>query len=101
MGAEAQPYRRLALAVAAWMTFLRGHADDGTRYEISDPFADRLTALAASAHGEPQALMDALLAVREVFPAELAGHVEFRATLHRALELLRKHGAQGAIATLQ
>ncbi|KAA1013104.1 mannitol dehydrogenase family protein [Paraburkholderia panacisoli] len=96
-----QPYRRLALAVAAWMTFLRGHADDGTRYEISDPFAGRLTALAASAHGEPQALMDALLAVQEVFPAELAGHAEFRATLHHALELLRKHGARGAIAALQ
>jgi fructuronate reductase len=96
-----QPYRRLTLAVAAWMMFLRAQADDGTRYEISDPLADRLTALAAPAHGEPQALMDALLAVREVFSADLAGHGEFRATLYRALQLLKENGARGAIAALQ
>ncbi|MFT4068484.1 mannitol dehydrogenase family protein [Paraburkholderia sp.] len=96
-----KPYRRLALAVAAWMTFLRAHADDGTRYEISDPLADRLTALAASAQGEPRALMDALLGVREVFDAGLAGHDAFRATLYDALRLLREKGARGAIAALQ
>jgi fructuronate reductase len=70
-------------------------------FQFSDPLADRLTALAASAHGEPQALADALLAVREVFPVDLAGHVEFRAELHRALQLLREHGARGAIAALK
>ena len=99
--AAGQPYQRLALAVAAWMTFLRGHADDGTCYDIGDPLADRLKALAASAQGEPQALMDALLGVREVFAAELAGHVEFRATLYQALQLLRENGARGAIAASQ
>jgi fructuronate reductase len=45
--------------------------------------------------------MDALLAVREVFSADLAGHGEFRATLYRALRLLKENGARGAIAALQ
>lgn len=96
-----QSFTRLALAVAAWMMFLRGHADDGTRYEISDPLASRLHALAVSAHDEPQALMDALLSVREVFPANLADLPEFRKALWQALQLLHKNGARGAIAASQ
>jgi fructuronate reductase len=96
-----QPFARLALALAAWMMFLRGHADDGTRYEISDPLASKLKALTASAHGEPQALMDALLSVREVFPADLAALPAFRKALHRALLLLHENGARGAIAASQ
>ncbi|MFM0236576.1 mannitol dehydrogenase family protein [Paraburkholderia phytofirmans] len=96
-----QSFTRLALAVAAWMMFLRGHADDGTRYEISDPLASRLHALAVSAHDDPQALMDALLSVREVFPANLAALPEFREALLRALRLLSEEGARGAIAALQ
>ena len=96
-----QPYRRLALAVAAWMTFLRGHADDGTRYDINDPLAQRLTTLATAANGEPQALMEALLGVREIFDAKHATHAGFRAALLDALRLLREKGARGAIDALQ
>lgn len=96
-----QPFKRLALAVAAWMMFLRGHADDGTRYNISDPLADMLQARAASAQGEPHALMEALLTIREVFPASLAEHAGFRAALLHALRLLRDNGARAAIAATQ
>jgi fructuronate reductase len=92
-----QPFARLALAIAAWMMFLRGHADDGTRFEINDPLAGRLQALAASAHGEPDALLTALLPVREIFPAELAASPLFRNALREALQALTK-GARGAIA---
>lgn len=96
-----QPFTRLALAIAAWMMFLRGHADDGTRYEISDPLGDRLKALAASARGEPQALLAALLSVREVFPEKLAALPLFTKTLHEALQLLHENGARGAISASQ
>jgi fructuronate reductase len=99
--AAGQPFTRLALAVAAWMMFLRGQAEDGTRYDINDPLASRLKALAASARGEPQALLDALLSVREVFPAELAALAAFRSALHEALQLLHNQGARGAIDALQ
>jgi fructuronate reductase len=95
--AAGQPFARLALAVAAWMTFLRGHADDGTRYDIKDPLAARLQDLAASAHGDQDALLEALLSVREIFPAELATQPVFKSALHDALRAL-KRGARSAIA---
>ncbi|MFM0378238.1 mannitol dehydrogenase family protein [Paraburkholderia strydomiana] len=96
-----QPFTRLALAVAGWMTFLRGYADDGSRYDISDPLAENLKALAASANGDPRALMDALLGVREIFTAELAAQPAFRAALLHALQLLQDNGARAAVAALQ
>jgi len=92
-----QPFARLALAVAAWMRFLRGHADDGTRFEVKDPLAARLQTLAAAAHDEPDALVAALLEVREVFPAELAAQPRFRSALRDALQVLG-NGARSAIA---
>jgi fructuronate reductase len=83
------------------MTFLRGYADNGSRYDISDPLAENLKALAASANGDPQALMDALLCVREIFTAELAAQPAFRAALLHALQLLQDNGARAAVAALQ
>jgi fructuronate reductase len=94
--AAEQPFARLALAVAAWMTFLRGHADDGSRYDIKDPLAARLHALAASANGEADALLAALLPVREIFSAELAAQPLFKSTLRDALVALA-HGTRNAI----
>jgi fructuronate reductase len=92
-----QPFTRLALAIAAWMRFLRGVADNGQRFEISDPMAARLTSLAASAGASHDALMQALLGVREIFPAELAGNARFQDALRDALVELER-GAKHAIA---
>jgi fructuronate reductase len=94
---EGQPIDRLALAVAAWLVFLRGHADDGTRYEISDPLAARLT---ASVSARPEELIDRMLAVKEVFPPELARREDFRHPLLDAVKLLLR-GARQAIDTAQ
>ncbi|CAN7394060.1 mannitol dehydrogenase family protein [Trinickia sp. LjRoot230] len=93
--AAQQPFARLALAVAAWMQFLRGQADDGTRFEINDPLAARLSACAATA-GTADALVDTLLPIREIFPVALAGSAVFRRALIDALSVLR-HGARHAI----
>jgi fructuronate reductase len=92
-----QPFARLALAIAAWMMFLRGHADDGTHYDIRDPLADRLRTLADPANGKPDALLAALLPVREVFPHNLAVQPAFRQAVLEALHALRD-GARAAIA---
>ena len=91
-----KPFARLALAIAAWMTFLRGYADDSTHFEIKDPLAAKLQELAASARGKPEALLDALLPVREIFPADLAGEPLFRSALRDALQALG-NGARSAI----
>jgi fructuronate reductase len=89
-----QSIERLTLAVAAWLVFLRGHADDGTRYDISDPMAARLT---ANVPADPQQLVDTMLAIKEVFPPELANREVFRRGLVDAVRLLQ-HGARQAIA---
>ncbi|WP_118183430.1 mannitol dehydrogenase family protein [Paraburkholderia phosphatilytica] len=91
-----QPFARLALAIAAWMRFLRGVADNGERFEISDPMAARLTSLAASAGTSHDALMQALLGVHEIFPAELAGNARFQIALRDTLAELER-GAKHAI----
>ncbi|MGI4856141.1 MAG: mannitol dehydrogenase family protein [Janthinobacterium lividum] len=99
----AAPLGGLALAVGAWFMFLRGHADDGTRYEISDPLAQRLQMLArqarpdAWARGNEAALVDALLGCQEVFPPALAARTDFRLPLIEAVQALQA-GARQAIA---
>jgi fructuronate reductase len=87
---------RLAFAVGAWMVFLRGRADDGTRYEINDPLAPALAALAASAGDDAAALVDALLGCADVFPSQLATDDELRGALVDAVSALQ-HGARSAI----
>ncbi|WP_044043350.1 mannitol dehydrogenase family protein [Caballeronia insecticola] len=91
-----QPIERLALATAAWFTFLRGQSDDGTRYRIDDPLAERLTKAAGDAD-TPERLVDALLAISDVFPPALAHHPALRDALIRAATKLRG-GALAAIA---
>lgn len=90
-----QPFERLALAVAAWFTFLRGRADDGTRYAISDPLAERLTKAAEDAT-TPAGLVDALVGASDVFPASLARNPVLREALLRAATRL----ANGALTAI-
>jgi fructuronate reductase len=89
-----QSIERLALAVGAWLVFLRGHADDGTRYEISDPLAARLT---ASLPADPEQLVATMLGIKEVFPAKLASREDFRRPLLDAVKRLQRLGARDAI----
>ncbi|HSD38979.1 MAG TPA: mannitol dehydrogenase family protein [Rhodocyclaceae bacterium] len=91
-------YRRLVLAVAAWMRFLLRKSDAGVTYAINDPMASTLTELAERSQGDNAKLMELLLAVREVFPAELAGHAGFRQELASALDSLASRGARETIA---
>ncbi|WP_321797903.1 mannitol dehydrogenase family protein [Caballeronia sp. J97] len=90
-----QPIERLALAVAAWFTFLRGRADDGARYPISDPLAAPLTKAAQDAD-TPERLVAALLDMNDVFPASLARDAILRDALVRAATKLQ-NGALTAI----
>lgn len=91
-------FRRLTLAVAAWMRFLLRKSDAGLAYDINDPMAPRLAELATASKGDNAVLMESLLAVREIFPAELAAHAGFRAELAAALESLSSAGARATIA---
>jgi fructuronate reductase len=84
------PFRRLALGVAAWMRFIAGSAQADARYTISDPLSATLTAAAVRANGDPQALVAGLLAMQEIFPAELASERVFVTEISAALHALNR-----------
>jgi fructuronate reductase len=89
--------RRLTLAVAAWMRFLLRHSDTGHALEVNDPRAAQLTTLAAQSTGDNRRLMDSLLALRDIFPEQLADNQIFRAELATALHDLTTLGARTTI----
>jgi len=86
-------YELLALAVAAWLRFLRGTDDAGRPLEVDDPFAPRLQRLARAGGDDPRRV----LAEREIF-GDLAGDPAFVATVARHLRALSHDGARATIA---
>lgn len=85
--AQGRPIARLALAVAAWMRFIERQARRGI--EIVDPLGERLAAIARRA-GSEEEIMDGLLALRQVFPAQLAADAVLRADLRKGLAMLKE-----------
>ncbi len=86
--ARGEPIERLALAVAAWLHFLRGMDEAGQRYAIDDPLAGALAALGDEAQ--------VLCGFAPVF-GELGREPRFVEPVVRWLAALR---AQGVLATL-
>jgi fructuronate reductase len=80
----------VALAVAAWMVYVaRGRDRNGQPLPLDDPLAPKLAA-AVDGRSDPAGVVDALLAVGEVFPADLAANPTFRSLLvENAARLLR------------
>ncbi|WP_434739905.1 mannitol dehydrogenase family protein [Micromonospora sp. SH-82] len=89
--------RLTALVVAAWLRFAAGQADDGTALPLDDPLADRIRAALGGA-GTPAATVDAVFALDEVFPAEVAADDEFRADVTDWLTALGRHGVAATVA---
>jgi fructuronate reductase len=79
--AAGRPFARLALAVAAWMRFVQRAGGDAV-----DPLAARFRGLPAG----DEALLDSLLALRQVFPAALAADPEVRDALAAGLAALKE-----------
>jgi len=93
---KGQGFDALALAVAAWIRWQAGRTDAGNPYIVDDPLADdiskRLGGLA-----EPEAMVRALAAMAEIFPARLRDNERFVETVARQLRLLTKAGAAAII----
>lgn len=83
----------LILAVAAWMRYVGGIDEKGAPIEVKDPLAARLRALSDAASG-PEAKVDALLSLREIFPEDMAAHL--LAPVSRAYTELVLLGARAA-----
>jgi len=73
---------RLAIPLAAWMRFVALRAKAGEA--ITDPLAEKLTALGVAATGDAKTDVAAFLALDTVFPAALATNPTFVAALEKA-----------------
>jgi len=99
--AAGQGCDRLALAVAAWLHYLRGVDELGAAYPIRDPLADTLTRLHAQAESAGPAdpasaaarLAAAFTAHAPVF-GDLGAHAGFVSAVARGLEALRRDGVR-------
>lgn len=88
----------IATAVAGWMAFLLGTDERGGTHGIDDPMGVRLSATARAAGRDAAALSQALFAIREVFPAELAEHEGFRDAVRETLGRLLAQGVRKTLA---
>lgn len=90
--------RVVPLTVAAWMAFLRQRDETGRTWTVADPMAARLTAIAAEHADDPQALVDALFAITEIFPAAVAGNAAFRKATTQHLRSLLTRGVSATLS---
>jgi fructuronate reductase len=92
-----RPLARLALAIAAWMHFIRTRAAAGT--PIVDPLGEQLTAVGRSATGDSQHDLPKFLKLG-VFPADIAGNAVFVQALGDAYDLIAARGPLAAAASV-
>jgi len=101
------PIGKLALAVAAWLHFLRGVDEAGLRYDIQDPMAAELAQCyaqaerAAECSGTGQTAMlawtETLTGLAAVF-GDLGADPRFVRAVSQAAHALRSQGVGGALA---
>jgi fructuronate reductase len=82
-----------ALATALWARYLDGKTDEGTVYPLRDPREAELSALPQDAENR----LDALFALPDLVPNELARHDGFHNTSVRALKDIIQHGVLDAL----
>lgn len=80
-------FERLALAVAGWMRFVERLARNGV--EIVDPRGAQFAEIGRTA-GSDEALLGALLDLRQIFSADLANDARFRDALRGGLVALQE-----------
>jgi fructuronate reductase len=91
---------RLVMGVAGWMRYVTGIDEHDQPIDVRDPLAARLRAIADAAGLEAERLAPALLALREIFSAELADDPRFRAAVTTALARIIAIGAKAAVENL-
>jgi fructuronate reductase len=98
--AAGQGIERLALGVAAWMRYASGTDEKGEPIDVRDPLHERFAAIAAKAGGDPAALVDGYLGIREVFGDRLPADKAFRALLEQHMKSLVGRGAAATVAAI-
>jgi fructuronate reductase len=74
--------RRFTIGLGAWMRFVEREAKAGVA--LADPLNDKLSAIGKACTGQAEADLPRFLALREVFPADLAQNPRFREAMLKA-----------------
>jgi fructuronate reductase len=90
--AAGRPIHRLAIPIAAWLLFIERQTCAGA--DIVDPLADKLKQAVAV-----EGSVDAILALREIFPLRLAMDSIFRNAVVVAVETIRRAGVRAALSS--
>jgi fructuronate reductase len=90
----------LALALAGWMRYCRGRADDGRELPLDDPMAAQLRAALAHAGSSPTAAVDAVFALEAIVPAELAADPVLTGLVADRLRQLTRDGVAATVAAV-
>ena len=98
--ARQQPMQRLAFCAAAWMRYLRGMDEQGRVYQLNDPMADKLQALAQAHAGDAPASVAALGTMQNIWGGSLAQHQAWHTEVTQQLERINRQGIFGALAGL-
>lgn len=98
--AQDAPFERAALAVAAWMIYVRGRDLNGQAIDVRDPLADRLAQLSAAHGDQTDGLVGALLGVSDIFAPDLAADPRLRTALTQATDMLLREGVGASLQAI-
>ncbi|WP_371012442.1 mannitol dehydrogenase family protein [Mesorhizobium sp. RCC_202] len=88
----------LSVPVAGWMAYLvKASARFGRAWQVSDPFADKIAAIADRIGSDIGALVEAILAVDAIFDPALAANRVFRAHVVAGLDGLLSDDPMGFV----
>ncbi len=97
--AGAQP-DLLALALAGWLRFAAGVADDGSSLPLNDPLAAEIRAALDTAGGDPKAIVRAVFALDTIVPAALAADTVLAELVADRLGQLTRDGVAATVAAV-
>jgi len=88
----------LSVPVAAWMAYLiKASARFGRAWPVSDPFAERIAAIADRIGANSKELAGAILAIDAIFDPALAANTTFRTHVVRGLDGLLSEDPMGFV----
>ncbi len=92
----------LCLVVAAWIRYSQGVDEEGVRYDINDPIAQHFAQIYTEHTGNTQAernsMVDAMLALTDIFPKDLAHNLAFSGKVKEYVRQLVALGAKETVA---
>jgi fructuronate reductase len=90
------PVTRLAHVIAAWIRYVGGIDEVGKPIDVRDPLASALRKTLDDAGQAPDERVARVVALKEIFGADLADDASFRAAVTEAYAAILEHGVRDA-----